>query len=170
MLLYTTTRNFCTWVVRKVDRRIIALYGIAAILCVLVVLLAVITTPELAPAVMVDHSTTDATALSTEIKRPTETAAPEETTLPVMGSDITDSGAAVTGTQSTGTTAFARKLSINTATKEELMRINGIGEVLAGRIIAYRESHAGFDSLEELMQVSGIGEKRYQAMLPYITL
>ncbi|WP_295580348.1 helix-hairpin-helix domain-containing protein [uncultured Oscillibacter sp.] len=48
-------------------------------------------------------------------------------------------------------------LDLNTATAEELTVLPGIGEVLAARIVAYREDHGPFGAVEELMEVSGIG-------------
>ena len=48
-------------------------------------------------------------------------------------------------------------LDLNTATAEELTVLPGIGEVLAARIVAYREEHGPFGAVEELMEVSGIG-------------
>ena len=62
------------------------------------------------------------------------------------------------------------KINLNTAGKEELMSIKGLGEILAERILDYRERHGGFVSLEELMEVDGIGEKRFAAWKPYLTL
>lgn len=50
-------------------------------------------------------------------------------------------------------------LDLNAATAEELDRLPGIGEVLAGRIIQYRTANGPFQSLEELLNVEGIGEK-----------
>ena len=61
-------------------------------------------------------------------------------------------------------------LDLNTATAEELTALPGIGEVLAGRIVAYREEVGAFTSVEELLQVDGIGEKRFEAIRDYITL
>lgn len=50
------------------------------------------------------------------------------------------------------------RVDINTATKEELMSLNGIGEVRAEAIIHYREKQGGFSSIEELKEVEGIKE------------
>jgi len=52
-----------------------------------------------------------------------------------------------------------KKVNVNTASAEELIQLPGIGEVLAARIVAYREEHGPFQSLDALKQVSGIGDK-----------
>lgn len=49
-------------------------------------------------------------------------------------------------------------VNVNTATPEELETLPGIGEVLAGAIVAYREEHGPFTSVDQLLDVSGIGE------------
>ncbi len=48
-------------------------------------------------------------------------------------------------------------ININTADKETLMLISGIGEKLAAAIISYREENGGFASPEELANIRGIG-------------
>ena len=50
------------------------------------------------------------------------------------------------------------KININTATKEELMTLKGIGEVKAEAIIEYRDQYGGIRSIEELINIKGIGE------------
>ena len=48
-------------------------------------------------------------------------------------------------------------VNINAAAIDELVRLSGIGDVLAARIIAYRKEHGPFASLDDLDRVSGIG-------------
>lgn len=64
----------------------------------------------------------------------------------------------------------ARAIHLNTATPEELVRLPGIGEVLAGRIVAYREEHGPFASIDRLTDVSGIGSKLVEAVRELVTL
>lgn len=54
------------------------------------------------------------------------------------------------------------KVNINTATKEELENLTGIGETLSQRIIEYREEHGKFKSIEEIKEVNGIGDKKFE--------
>lgn len=50
-------------------------------------------------------------------------------------------------------------ININTATKEQLMTLNGIGEVKAAAILEYRRENGNFYTVDELTNVKGIGEK-----------
>lgn len=49
-------------------------------------------------------------------------------------------------------------VNINTAAEEELVTLNGIGPVLAGRIIEDRAKNGPYKTVEELQRVSGIGK------------
>lgn len=60
------------------------------------------------------------------------------------------------------------KININTASKEELMTLSGIGEVIAQRIIDYREEHGSFKFVEEIKNVNGIGEARFNSIKDHI--
>ena len=62
------------------------------------------------------------------------------------------------------------KVNINTATKEQLMTLEGIGEAKALSIISYRVSNNGFKSIEEIMNVSGISERVYNNIKDKITI
>lgn len=61
-------------------------------------------------------------------------------------------------------------ININTATKEELMTISGIGEAKADDIIKYRESNGNFKSIDEIKNVSGIGDALFEKIKDYITV
>lgn len=52
----------------------------------------------------------------------------------------------------------AEKVNLNTATKEQLMTLSGIGEAKAVAIIAYREEKGKFQKTEDLMNIPGIKE------------
>lgn len=60
------------------------------------------------------------------------------------------------------------KININTASKEQLMAIPGIGETRAEKIVEYREEKGTFSTIEDVMKVSGIKEGLYLKMKDYI--
>ncbi|MBP3762234.1 MAG: helix-hairpin-helix domain-containing protein [Ruminococcus sp.] len=59
-------------------------------------------------------------------------------------------------------------IDINTAEKEDLTRIKGIGDYLADEIIYYRNETGGFNNIEEIMNVNGIGEKIFAEIRDFI--
>lgn len=82
----------------------------------------------------------------------------------------TEVTAAVTYTESISTAetsalseagSEASIVNINTASAEELMSLNGIGEKTAEAIIEYRKN-TPFEKPEDIMNVKGIGEKKYE--------
>ena len=60
-------------------------------------------------------------------------------------------------------------VNINTASKEELMSINGIGESKANSIVEYRKENK-FNTIEDIKNVSGIGDKFFEQIKNYITV
>ncbi len=62
------------------------------------------------------------------------------------------------------------KININTAPAEELMKLQGVGEAIAARIVAYREKNGPFEKPEDIMKVKGIGEKTFTKIKERITV
>jgi len=62
------------------------------------------------------------------------------------------------------------KVNLNTATKEELMTLRGVGEAKAADILKYRESHGGFQKIEDIMKISGIKDAAFQKIKDDITI
>lgn len=62
------------------------------------------------------------------------------------------------------------KVSLNSATIEELMTLPGIGESKAKLIIEYRNINKGFKEIEEIKNVKGIGDSIYAKIKAFLTL
>ena len=142
---------------------------LALFLCVAVCLIAASDTPELSPisVIYTDVKVTESTDSSEAIKV-TNTGSTSshlnatQTSLAVNNS--TASGEKVSSVFPSG------KININTADKELLITLPGIGEVYASRIIEYRETYGGFHMIEDIMNISGIGEKRFAEIKNFITI
>ena len=61
-------------------------------------------------------------------------------------------------------------ININTAGIEELLTLPGIGEVLAARIVEYRDAHGPFASVDELDLVYGVGEGKLAQIRSFLTV
>ncbi|MBO8130687.1 MAG: helix-hairpin-helix domain-containing protein [Candidatus Marinimicrobia bacterium] len=79
-----------------------------------------------------------------------------------IGSNMSD--------DSSDTDIIMEKININTAGIEELKKIPNVGEVIALRIIEYREKVGKFDSVEQLLEIKGIGEKTLSKIRGVVTI
>ena len=61
-------------------------------------------------------------------------------------------------------------VNLNTASKEQLMTLTGIGESRAEDILRYRKEYGGFQAIEEIMNVPGIKESAYLKIKDSITV
>lgn len=75
---------------------------------------------------------------------------------------VVDNCADKNASANNSTVSTSGLISINTATLEELMTLDGIGEAKAKAIIAYRSENGAFKSINEIMNVSGISEKAFE--------
>lgn len=78
--------------------------------------------------------------------------------VPRIGEDVTEQ------TEDDG------KVNLNSATKEELMTLPGVGASRAESIIQYRKENGGFKAIEDIMQVSGIKEGMFERIKDLITI
>lgn len=75
-----------------------------------------------------------------------------------------------TGADGDDLAGSSQKVNLNTASKEELMTLRGIGEARAEDIIRYRQEQGSFQAVEEIMNVSGIKEAAFQKIKDSITV
>lgn len=66
--------------------------------------------------------------------------------------------------------ASGGKVNINTATKEILQTVSGIGEKKAEAILTFREENGSFKTVDDLKNVSGIGEKTVEKLKEELTV
>ncbi len=64
----------------------------------------------------------------------------------------------------------AGKVNINKATVPDLVKIKGIGQKYAERIVVYRDKNGPFKMIEDITNVKGIGPKKFEAIKNLITV
>lgn len=77
--------------------------------------------------------------------------------VPMIGEKVPTDFAA--STQNSGNDDGKATVNLNTASKEQLCQITGIGDKKADLILEYRQQHGQFKSVDELVQINGFGEK-----------
>ena len=80
---------------------------------------------------------------------------------------VSDSGGAVVGEN---TESLNLKININTASKEQLTELPGVGPAIADNIIAFRQENGRFEKIEDIMNVSGIGDAKFKRLKDLITV
>ena len=63
-----------------------------------------------------------------------------------------------------------KSVNINSASAEEMMKLSGVGPVLASRIVEYRMTNGPFKDTDDIKEVPGIGPKKFDAIKDYIRL
>jgi len=141
---------------------------LALVLCIVVSILGAWDAPEFSP-ISVVYTEPDSKPVGTET-----TKSNTQTTTGTTAKKQTSSKAAVTTTAQTAKqsekSSQTGKININTASQEMLESLPKIGETIAARIIEYRNTYGGFDSIEEIKNVKGIGEKTFEALKDLITV
>ncbi|TLQ04968.1 transporter [Pediococcus stilesii] len=80
------------------------------------------------------------------------------------------SGGSAAEQNGSGSSKSTKLVNINSATKEELQSLNGVGEKKADQIINFREEQGEFKTIEDLKKVQGIGQKIFESLQDSITV
>jgi competence protein ComEA len=88
----------------------------------------------------------------------------QQVVVPARGEQPTTPAPAAGSVGPAGDPPAGTKLSLASATAEQLDTLDGIGPTLAQRILEWRDAHGGFQSVEQLREVDGIGDKRFESL------
>ena len=89
---------------------------------------------------------------------------------PIQTAVLATRGSQIAPTSSMPVASQGSKVNINTASLQELMSLDGIGETYAQRIIDYRTANGPFTDISQIKNVEGIGDKRFNAIKDSITI
>jgi len=143
------------------------LIAVALIVSAGLILYIALDTPEMKVVIIPESTTASATMDMNEIITFSNSETATDTSAVTATESVTTAAANNTETKAPQPTGL---ININTATKEQLMTLNGIGEVKAAAIIDYRRENGKFKSIEELDNVKGIGPKIIEKIRAYITV
>lgn len=62
------------------------------------------------------------------------------------------------------------QVNLNTATVDDLVSIDGIGEKTAIQIISYRDEIGGYTSISQIKNIKGIGDAKFEQLAPFLTV
>lgn len=63
-----------------------------------------------------------------------------------------------------------QQIDLNRANEKALIKVPGIGDTFAKRIIEHRTSLGGFTNIEQLMEVKGISPNKYEKISSFFTI
>lgn len=73
-------------------------------------------------------------------------------------------------TQTPSVVVPTTRVDLNTATYNDLVKLPGIGPVMAKRLLEFRATNGGFKRLQDLRKVKGIGAKTYEKLAPLLVV
>lgn len=88
----------------------------------------------------------------------------------VIGTSAEPGGEVRGSASGSGGASGSGKVSLNTATLEQLDTLPGVGPVTAQKILDWREAHGKFSAVAELQEVDGIGPKTFADIEPHVRI
>lgn len=79
--------------------------------------------------------------------------------VPMKGEQVPQEGSSASAAAGQQAGSDSKVVNLNTATKEQLTTVTGIGDKKADLILAYRQQHGQFSRVEDLKNITGFGDK-----------
>lgn len=145
----------------------LVLLGIGLLLIACVCVYIALSQPRISSGVLIENST--AAPVTSVVSNASSAGVSADSSSAAVSSSAS-AATAPASTTAQQLTQISYPLNLNTATAEELMSVDGIGEQRAASIISYREYLGGFTSVEQLKDISGFGDAIYEKVAPYFTV